>query len=247
VHGRRVLVTGAGQGVGRGIARAFAAAGAEVAVNDVDPARAAAVADETGGVPAVFDVTDLAAVSAAVAALGGVDVLVNNAGNAGTAGFGALGTFADSDPADWEPFLRVNLYGVLHCTRAVLPEMIGRGWGRVVTIVSDAGRTGSPGLAVYGAAKAGAGALMRSVAAETGRHGVTANAVALGTMRTEATEPLWADPDNPRAAAVLRGYPIRRPGRPEDVGPLVVFLAGEDASWITGQTIPVNGGLSSAL
>ena len=133
--GRRVLVTGGGQGVGHSIALGFAAAGAEVVVNDLDADRAGAVVAEIealGGVGhvSVFDVTDLAAVEAAVAAagaLGPIDVLVNNAGNAGAAGFGGRDAFAETGPADWEPFLRVNLYGALHCCRAVLPRMIAAG------------------------------------------------------------------------------------------------------------------------
>lgn len=249
---RRVLVTGAGRGVGRAIAVAFAAAGCDVAVNDLDAGRADEVAqqiriDGAEAVATAFDVTDYAAVASAVDAAGGVDVLVNNAGNAGVDGFGARGPFAESQPEEWEPFLRVNLYGALHCTRAVLPGMIERGWGRVITIVSDAARTGDAGGAAYGAAKAGAAGLTRSVALENARHGVTANNISLGTMRTEATEELWSDPDNPLAGRILRGYPIQRPGDPTDVAQLAVFLASEHASWITGQTYPVNGGFSFSL
>jgi NAD(P)-dependent dehydrogenase (short-subunit alcohol dehydrogenase family) len=249
--GRRVLVTGGGQGVGQGIARGFATAGAEVLVNDVHLDRAAAVVDEIhagGGFagPSVFDVTDYAAVARAVADAR-IDILVNNAGNAGVEGFGDRSKFAESDPADWEPFLRVNLYGVMHCTRAVLPGMIAKGWGRVITIVSDAGRTGDPNMAAYSAAKAGAAGLTRAVAVETGRHGITVNNIALGTMRTPATEGFWADADNPTAKAMLQRYAVRRPGNPDDVASLAVFLATNQASWITGQTYPVNGGFSFAL
>jgi NAD(P)-dependent dehydrogenase (short-subunit alcohol dehydrogenase family) len=252
LSGRRALVTGAGQGVGRGIALGLGAAGAAVVVNDLDLTRAESVAEEiaeSGGraVPAPFDVTDYAAVTAAVAANGPIDILVNNAGNAGVDGFGRLGSFADSEPADWHPFLAVNLYGVMNCTRAVLPGMIDRTWGRVITIVSDSGRTGGAGMAAYGAAKAGAAGLTRSLALETGRHGITVNNIALGTMRTEATEAFWADGDNPANTAILKGYPVRRPGSPDDVGPLVVFLADPETSWITGQTYPVNGGYSFSL
>jgi 3-oxoacyl-[acyl-carrier protein] reductase len=250
--GRRALITGAGQGVGRGLAVTFAAAGAEVLVNDLRPGRAEAVVDDirrVGGTarPVPFDVTDHAAVMGCVAGAGEVDILVNNAGNAGALGFTAGVRFAESEPADWEPYLRVNLYGVLHCTRAALPGMIDRGWGRVITIVSDAGRTGDPNSAAYAAAKAGAAGFTRSVAVEAGRHGVTANNIALGTMRTPLTEALWAEPDSPQAKAVLRRYVVRRPGTPDDVATLALLLAGEHGSWITGQTIPVNGGYSFAL
>ncbi|NOR00842.1 SDR family oxidoreductase [Mycolicibacterium fortuitum] len=253
LSGRRVLITGAGQGVGRGLAEAFAAAGAAVLVNDLRAARAEAVADElraAGGdaLAVPFDVTDHAAVAEAVEQAGPVDVLVNNAGNAGAEGFASRMPFADTTAADWEPFLQVNLYGVLHCTRAVLPAMVQRQWGRVVTIVSDAGRTGDPGGAVYAAAKAGAAGLTRSIALENGRYGITANNVALGTMRTPLTEPLWAEmADSPQAKAILSRYPIRRPGLPEDVAYLAVLLASDHGSWITGQTLPVNGGYSFAM
>ena len=253
--GRRVLVTGGGQGVGHSIALGFAAAGAEVVVNDLDADRAGAVVAEIeaqGGVGhvSVFDVTDFAAVEAAVAAagaLGPIDVLVNNAGNAGAAGFGGRDAFAETGPADWEPFLRVNLYGALHCCRAVLPGMIAAGWGRLVTIVSDAGRTGDAGGAAYSAAKAGAAGLTRALALENGRHGITANNISLGTMRTPATEPVWAEPRSDLAKGILRGYVVRRPGDPDDVAGLAVYLASDHASWITGQTYPLNGGYSFAL
>lgn len=254
--GRRVLVTGGGQGVGHGIALGFATAGAEVFVNDLDPERARAVVEEIeaqGGVAhaSVFDVTDFAAVDAAVDAVaeagGPIDVLVNNAGNAGAAGFGGRDVFAETGPADWEPFLQVNLYGALHCCRAVLPGMIAAGRGRLVTIVSDAGRTGDAGGAAYSAAKAGAAGLTRALALENGRHGITANNISLGTMRTPATEPVWADPSSDMAKSILRSYVVRRPGVPDEVASLAVYLASDHASWITGQTYPLNGGYSFAL
>ena len=252
LSGRRALVTGGGQGVGRGIALGLAAAGAEVVVNDISDERAGAVVEEMSaqggrGIAAVFDVTDHAAVRAAVGEVGGVDVLVNNAGNAGVVGFGARGPFAESEPDSWEPYLQVNLYGAMHCARATLPAMIEQGWGRIVTIVSDAGRTGDTYLSAYSAAKAGAAGFTRALARETGRHGITVNNIALGTMRTPQTEALWADSGNEQAKAMLRSYVIRRPGTPEDVAPLVVFFASEYSSWITGQTYPLNGGFSFSL
>ena len=250
--GRRALVTGGGQGVGRGIALGLAAAGAHVVVNDLAVDRAQDVVDQVAAAggsasAAPFDVTDFAAVVAAVDAAGPVDVLVNNAGNAGAAGMASLAPFVTTDPPDWDRYLQVNLYGVLHCCRAAMPGMLDRGWGRIVTIVSDAARIGEKNLAVYGAAKAGAAALTRALALEGGKYGVTANNIALGTMRTPQTEPLWSDPSNPHAQALMQGYAVRRPGLPEDVAPLVVLLASEQGSWITGQTYPVNGGYSFAL
>ena len=252
LDGRKVLVTGAGQGVGRGLALAFAGAGAHVLVNDLRAERSEQVVEEitaAGGTASSvpFDVTDYAAVAGAVAECDGVDVMVNNAGNAGADGFGDRSRFADSDPADWEMFLRVNLYGVLHCTRAALPSMIAGKWGRILTIVSDAARTGDAGGAVYGAAKAGAAGLTRSLARENGRFNITANNIALGTMRTPMTEPLWAEADSPQAKAILANYTIRRPGLPEDVTSLALLLGSDQGAWITGQTICVNGGYSFGL
>jgi NAD(P)-dependent dehydrogenase (short-subunit alcohol dehydrogenase family) len=250
--GRRALVTGAGQGVGRGIALGLAEAGADVVVNDLDGDRAAAVVGEIeaaggSGSTSVFDVTDFEAVRAAVDGLGGVDVLVNNAGNAGAEGWAGLARFVDSEPADWERWIQVNLYGVLHCCHAVLPGMIERSGGRIITIVSDSARAGEANMAVYAAAKAGAAGFSRSLAVENGRHGITVNSIALGTMRTPLSEALWADEEDPRAKALLKRYIVRRPGLPEDVAGLTVFLASDHASWITGQTYPLNGGASFGL
>jgi 3-oxoacyl-[acyl-carrier protein] reductase len=250
--GRTALVTGAGQGVGAAIASLLAAAGARVAVNDLVAERAD---DQTehlrraGGdaIAAVFDVTDFAQVSDALADVGGVDILINNAGNAGGDRWPSMVDFAGSSPSDWQPFLAVNLYGVMHCVRAALPAMIEHGWGRIVTIVSDAARVGEPKMAAYAAAKAGAAGLTRAVSTEVGRHGITANNIALGTMRTPLTESSWAGLDDREAATRLNGYTVRRPGLPDDVAGLVGYLVSPGASWITGQTIPLNGGYSVAL
>ena len=251
LSGRRALVTGAGQGIGRGVARTLADAGAEVLVNDLVAERAESVAAEivadggrASGLP--FDVTDWAAVRAAVEGPGAVDVLVNNAGNAGKAsthGFEDMKPFAEEDPSAWEGFIRVNLFGVMYATRAVLPGMVERGFGRVVTVVSDSARTGEAQMAAYAAAKSGATGLIRSIAREVGRHGVTANCLALGTMN-----PFEASPeDEEQYAWLVKRYAIRRRGLPADVAGITAFLASDLAEWITGQTIPVNGGYSMAL
>lgn len=253
LEGRRALVTGAGQGVGEGIARLLAAGGAEVVVNDFVAERAEAlvqhiVADGGRAVAAPFDVTDRDAVAAAVDDAGPVGILVNNAGNAGTDGFGTLAPFVDTGPDDWQPFFGVNVHGVLHCAHAVLPAMIDAGWGRIITIVSDSARAPSPGMAVYGAAKAAAAAFGRGLAAEVARHGITVNNVALGTMRTPLTAALWDDPDRQaQQKAILSGYLVRRPGEPADAAWIVAALASPRAEWITGQTIPVDGGFAPSL
>ncbi|MDT5350598.1 MAG: hypothetical protein QOH91_3885 [Mycobacterium sp.] len=238
LEGRRALVTGAGRGIGRAIAHALASAGAAVAVNDVDPSQAEAVANEItadGGkaTPLPFDVTQYSDVAAAIEGSGGTDILVNNAGNAGAERFGALVDFAESDPGEWSRYFAVNLFGTMHCTRAALPAMIDGQGGRVVTIVSDAARYGDAKVAPYAAAKAGAAGFCRSVAREVGRHGVTVNCISLGTIDS----PVVAD-----APFDGRGYVVRRRGKPEEVAGLVTYLASPLAAWITGQTYALNGG-----
>lgn len=242
------LVTGAGQGVGAEIAGVLAAAGCAVAVNDLFEDRASETASRlvrkgARAVPLAFDVADPAAAAAAVeeaaTALGPVDVLVNNAGIPPGAQW--LVPFRDTDPADWDAWLRVNLNGVLNCTHAAVGAMCDRGWGRVVTIVSDAARSGEADMAVYAAAKAGAAGFMRSLAKEVGRCGVTANCVALGNMGPPTGTP-ETDAVRARFEALARRYPVGRVGRASDVAPAVLYLCSPEAEWVTGQTLAVNGG-----
>jgi 3-oxoacyl-[acyl-carrier protein] reductase len=256
LSGRVALVTGAGQGVGAETAHYLAGHGASVVVNDYFPERADAVAQaiaEEGGsaLAAPGDVSNgndvQSVMEVAKEAFGAVNVLVNNAGNAGADPTGLTAKpFWEKDPAEWEPFLRVNLYGVLHCCRAVIPGMIdaGRG-GRIITVISDAGRMGESGLEAYSAAKAGAAGLTRALARGLGRHGITANNVAIGATRTPA---MTARLDNEEfAKRALRSYIIRRFGESSDVAAMITFLASKSTDWITGQTYPVNGGFSVTL
>jgi NAD(P)-dependent dehydrogenase (short-subunit alcohol dehydrogenase family) len=231
LEGKLALVTGAGQGVGAGIARVLSDQGATVVVNDLFPDRAKAVADDVGGRAIPFDVTDLDAVTAGFAEAGPVDILVNNAGIP-TDGFPQV-DFKDSDPALWRRFVDLNLYGVMNCTHTALPGMCERGWGRVITISSEAGRVGLPiRVALYGAAKAGAIGLMKHVAHEVGPLGVTCNSLALGRMESPTATP--------------KGNAIPRIGTGRDIGATVAFLASDGGEWITGQVIPVNGGAVTA-
>jgi NAD(P)-dependent dehydrogenase (short-subunit alcohol dehydrogenase family) len=235
LSGKTALVTGAGQGVGEGIARALAGQGATVVVNDQLPERAERVAAALGpgAIALPFDVTNYDEVGAAVADLSHVDILVNNAGNAGASAM-HLAQFRETTPPDWEPMLRVNLYGVLNCCSAVINGMCDRGWGRIVIVSSGAALVGTKlGIAAYGAGKGGALAFMRHLAVEVAPHGVTANAIAMGTMDFEGGD---------RIASVLRAVPAGRLGQPTDAAGLAVYLASEEAAWMTGQTIALDGG-----
>jgi 3-oxoacyl-[acyl-carrier protein] reductase len=253
--GKIALVTGAGQGVGAAASHYLAAHGAAVAVNDYRLDRAETVAAEirdAGGtaIGVQADVTNFASVLAMneriASELGPVTVLVNNAGNAG-ANPAAVSRkpFWQSDPADWQAYLEVNLDGVVFCCRAVLPAMVDAGRGRLITIISDAGRVGEAGLEVYSAAKAGAAGLMRGLARSLGRHHITANSVAIGFTNTPAMAAVVANEE--LSKRVLSNYMIRRVGEPADAAAMVTFLASDAASWITGQTYPVNGGFSVSL
>jgi 3-oxoacyl-[acyl-carrier protein] reductase len=259
LDGQVALVTGAGQGAGRGIALELARHNAGgIAVNDFVAERAEAVAGEirATGVKALavpFDVGDIEAIRGAVATanaeLGPVTILVNNAGMAGpNARISLTKHFWEEDPSEWDKYLRTNLFGVFNCTHAVMPAMVAAKRGRIVTIVSDSGRVGEPRQAVYSAAKAGAAGFVRSIAKEGGRFGITCNAIALSTiMPPMAEEDLAAFMATDQSKAQLSRYTIRRYGKAEDVAALTTFLCSEAASWITGQTYPLNGGYSVAV
>jgi 3-oxoacyl-[acyl-carrier protein] reductase len=189
-----------------------------------------------------------AAMTAARSALGPITILVNNAGNAGpNATIGHTQYFWQTDPADWDRYFSTNLRGVMNCCHVALPGMVEAKRGRVVTIVSDSGRVGEPRLTVYSAAKAGAAGFMRSLAKEAGRFGITCNAISLSSLEPALPpEQLAQFLQSETARAQLSRYTIRRYGKPEDVAALTLFLCSDAASWITGQTYPLNGGYSFA-
>ncbi|MBR1146190.1 SDR family NAD(P)-dependent oxidoreductase [Bradyrhizobium sp. AUGA SZCCT0431] len=256
--GKVSLVTGAGQGVGRQIALHLAAHNArKVVVNDYYLDRAECVVDEirrSGGaaVAVAADVSDFHAVKemmkSTLSECGAIDVLINNAGNEGAVvPSGPLKQFWETGPEDWRAYLAVNLDGVFNCVAAVTPSMMERQTGRIITIVSDAGRVGEPGLEVYSGAKAGAAGFMRAIARSLGRYNISANCVSIAMTRTPRIGPVMdAMPPDQRKRA-LDKYVVRRFGEPEDVANMVLFLASDSSSWITGQTYPVNGGFSFGL
>lgn len=189
-------------------------------------------------IAAPFDVTSREAVDEGIAfaaeQLGPIDILVNNAGNAGANTFTPT-PFSELSPDQWQKFIDVNLYGVLNCTKAVLSGMQDRRWGRIITISSGAGQSGlNIGVSIYGAAKGGSIAFMRHIAIENAKMGITANSLALGLMDTI---------DDPSVTEHLaRAIPVGRLGSPEDIGAACVWLASEEAAWVTNQTININGG-----
>jgi len=239
LEGRTALVTGGASGIGAATARRLAAEGAEVVIGDINVNGAGEVAAEIDARAAKLDVTEPASSRELVAEHGPFQILVNNAGT------DEFGFFADTTPDLWQRLIAINLTGVLACTHAVLPSMQEAGYGRVVNIASEAGRVGSKGSAVYSAAKGGVIAFTKVVAREGARFGITANAIAPGPIETpllmqaadfgEIGEKII---DNMKA-----GTQLRRLGKPEEVAAAVAFLASDDASYVTGETLGVSGGL----
>jgi 2-hydroxycyclohexanecarboxyl-CoA dehydrogenase len=243
LEGRNALVTGGASGIGAATARRLAAEGARVAVADVNEAGARSVASEIDGTALQMDVTDVASVRAGVAAVGDVDVLVNNAGT------DRFSFFVNTDEELWDFVLAVNLRGTIAVTHAVLDGMQKRGRGAIVNVASEAGRVGSQGSVVYSAAKGGVIAFTRAVARESSRFGVRVNAVAPGPIDTpllNAAPEQLGEIGERLKAGMIAATSMRRIGQPEEVAAAIAFLACDDASFVTGQTINVSGGLSMA-
>lgn len=241
------VVTGAARGIGRAVALRFAGDGARVVVNYlVNRDKAEAVAEEIrggGGEAAAIqaDVRERAdaerLVAEAIGAFGHVDIMVSNAGIV------IDKAFVDSDEDDWALAIETNLKGFFNVARAVLPHMIERGWGRIIataSIITEVADFGGNRFSVCAASKGGIVSLMRPMAAEVAARGVTVNAVSPGYIATE----MMSEVDAEGREAALRLVPMRRYGRPEDIAAAMAFLASDDAAYITGQTLRVNGGMS---
>lgn len=241
LEGRMALVTGGSRGIGRAIALAFAREGAGVAILDLRGEAAQATAAElaAAGAPSfavAADVGDEESVRAAVAevqaTLGRIDILVNNAG------IDTTSRVADMPTAMWDDMIRVNLRSVFLCTRAVLPHMVHRGWGRIINISSQLAHKGAAEMAHYVAAKAGVLGFTRSLAYELARSGVTVNAICPGPVDTELFRNI---PESWRRAK-LAELPIGRAATVEEIAPAAVLLASEEGSYYLGSSLNPNGG-----
>jgi 2-hydroxycyclohexanecarboxyl-CoA dehydrogenase len=245
LEGKTAFVTGGASGIGAATCRRLAAEGARVAIGDLNLDLAREVAGELDGYACHLDVADTASVrqalAGAVAEVGEFDVLVNNAGT------DRFGFFVNTDEQLWDFVLGVNLRGVLAMTHALLPGMQQRRSGAIVNVASEAGRVGSQGSAVYSAAKAGVIGFTKVIAREAARYRVRCNAVAPGPIETpllNAAPATLGELGERLKQGMVNATAMGRIGEPDEVAAAIVFLAGEDASYITGQTLNVSGGLS---
>lgn len=238
---KRALVTGGGKGIGAAIARRLAGTGTFVVVADLDTAGAETVAREIDGAGVPVDVCDAAAMRDVVKAKGPFDILINNVGRDQHA------FFTDTDEADWRRLIDANLFSVFSCTHAVLPAMQAAGYGRIVSIASEAGRLGSKGGSVYAAAKAGVIGFTKSIAQENARFGITANVIAPGPIDTPMLQTA-VESGGPKLLDGMRNATLlRRLGTPDEVATAAAFLASEDAGYITGETLGVSGGMALGM
>jgi len=252
LEGKVAIVTGGGRGIGAAIAEGLAAEGASVAIAEIDEASAQKIAADLKGkgiksIAIATDVTDQASVSAMVekveAGLGPVDILINNA-----AKLPVFLTFVEEKNTGqtdeyWTKVVDVCYHGVVNCTAAVIEGMIERQSGKIVNLASDAGKVGEPRQAVYAGAKGAIIAFTKSIAKEAGRYGINVNAVCPSMTKTEAVSEMLSEEFEKR---VVKAYPMRRLGTPEDIANMVLFLASDRASWVTGQAVSVNGGYATA-
>ncbi|MBX6768841.1 MAG: SDR family oxidoreductase [Actinomadura rubrobrunea] len=239
LDGRVAVVTGGAGGIGRAICADLASLGAHVVVADIDAAGAKEVAGALGGTAHRVDLADPADIDRFTGEVGRVDVLVHNAG------VSFVEKFTDSDPAHWDLMWKVNLRAPMQLTKALLPGMAERGWGRLVFVSSDGARAGSGGEGAYAATKAGMFGLAKTLAREAARDGVTSNVVCPGPTDTPM-ERAVAERHPGLLDKLARQIPLRRIARPDDIAGLVAFLCTDRAGYITGQTMSVSGGITMA-
>lgn len=252
---RVAVVTGGASGIGLAVSRRLVARGDRVAVFDVDSDAAARVADEINASPKSdasprsnggqafgvgVDVTDRPGIEAALdrvrSEFGPIEIIVTSAGITG------YSPFTEMSNDDWDRIIRVNLTGTFHCLQPVIPDMIEAGWGRIVTISSSSAQSGASGMAHYAASKGGVIAMTKALAVELGQHGITVNTIpprAIDTPMSKVSPMTGKAMDWEKAAARL---PVGRPGTPDDVAAACAYLCSDDASYVTGQVIGVNGG-----
>jgi NAD(P)-dependent dehydrogenase (short-subunit alcohol dehydrogenase family) len=244
--GKVALITGAGRGIGRETAHLAAAAGGRVAVVDLagDSAKAVVAEIEKQGGQAVAVSADVTKpvetarmVEETLRAFGRLDILVNNAAR------WTVKPFKELTPQDYDTDIGIALLGTLHSTRAALDALIRQGSGRIVNVVSDAGRVGEPFLTVYSAAKAGVIGFTKALAKELGRYNITVNAVAPGTTRTPGSREFIEGVGEDK---MVKAYPLRRLGEPRDIAGAILFFASDLAGYVTGQVLSVSGGYSTA-
>jgi NAD(P)-dependent dehydrogenase (short-subunit alcohol dehydrogenase family) len=245
--GKVAIVTGGNAGIGEAIAKLFAEEGAAVTItgrrrSELDRVATEIKKDNGQALPIAGSVTDEAhareVVRRTIQQFGQIDVLVNNAG---TGDFGKR--LHEIDDATWTQVLDVNLTGVFRMIRAVVPEMLKRGRGAIVNISSIASLVGIPTLPAYAASKGGLDALTRALAIDYAKDGIRCNVVNPGLIDTPMAAPLMSNPE--QLEPILSHYPIHRPGKPEEVAKMVLYLASDDAAWVTGATFPIDGGMTA--
>jgi len=245
---KTAIITGSGRGMGRSAALLFASEGAKIAVVDIRKAEGNSVVGEIkdAGGEAIFIETDLtksndieSMVDQVINQFDKIDILITNAG------WDEITFFMDQDPADWENMVNLNLMHHIYCCRAVLPHMIERKYGKIVTCSSDAGRSGNPGESIYSACKGGVIAFTKTLAREMGRNNITVNCVSPGITDTPLAEEMAAKhPAGEKIReAVIKSTPLRRTAKPEEIAYAYLYFASDESSFVTGQVLSVNGGM----